>query len=228
MNLKAIIKQQLKQVPWLMDVLAMMYNLVFQPILILYQIKGVVSAQGAFMKHTKITIKGKGNRVIIGRKARLKNCKIYICGNNNTLLIGGMSTIVKDTTFYLEDDNCSIVIGENFTMEGGHIASTEGRRIVIGRDCMFSSDVEIRNGDSHPIHSSITGDRINFAQDVTIGDKVWLTAHVRVLKGVTIPDGCIIGNSAVVSRILEESNALYGGNPCVLLKKDITWRRHRQ
>ena len=42
-------------------------------------------------------------------------------------------------------------MGKDFTMEGGHIASTEGEKIVIGNDCMFSNDIEIRNGDSHTI-----------------------------------------------------------------------------
>lgn len=112
-------------------------------------------------------------------------------------------------------------------MEGGHIASTEGESITIGNDCMFSGDIEIRNGDSHAILNAQTGERTNWTRPVTIGNHVWLTAHVRVLKGTTIADNCIIGNSAVATGLLNEPNTLYGGSPIRQLKKGVDWDRNR-
>lgn len=113
-------------------------------------------------------------------------------------------------------------------MEGGHIASTESKSIIIGDDCMFSNDVEIRNGDSHPILDQETGKRTNNAALVTIGDHVWITAHVRILKGAIIPDGSIIGNSSVVSAKFKGSNSVYAGIPARLVKSNIMWERDRQ
>ena len=106
---------------------------------------------------------------------------------------------VANASLYIEDDNSSIKIGRKFSMESGHIASTEGRIIAIGDDCMFSNDIEIRNGDSHAILELESRVRTNEAKDVKIGNHVWLTAHTRVLKGSYIPDDCIIGNSSIVS-----------------------------
>lgn len=140
---------------------------------------------------------------------------------------GGAHTIVSNTSFVIEDDNGMITIGEGFTMEGGEIAATEGKSIMIGRDCMFSGDVDIRNGDSHAILDLKTGKRCNQAKDITIGNHVWLTAHVRVLKGAVIPDDSIVGNSSVVTSSFEVPHAVYAGNPAKFRKEGITWNRFR-
>ena len=143
------------------------------------------------------------------------------------LELGGGRTIVSNTCFYCEDDNSSIVIGKDFTMGSGHFAATEGATICIGEDCMFSNDVEIRNGDSHAILNKETRERLNNARSVLIGDHVWITAHVRVMKGCTIADGSIIANSCIATGNLETPNSIYGGNPIRMLKERVEWSRYR-
>ena len=117
-------------------------------------------------------------------------------------------------------------MGNGFTMVSGHVASTEGKTITIGNDCMFSNDIEIRNGDSHSIYDKECN-RINNAKDVSIGNHVWLTAQVRILKGSLIPDGCVIANSCILTSNLQTPNAIYGSMPVKLLKSNITWKRPR-
>ena len=180
-----MIKSFLKNNVFLLGLLSFVYNMIFSRcrFAILF---GKISAPGAFLKGTRGISKGKNNKITIGRLARLKNCVIIQRGNECIVNIKGERTIISDTSFYEEDDNCVIDVGSHFTMEGGHIASTEGEKIVIGEDCMFSNDVEIRNGDSHVIIEKGTKRRLNKAKSVVIGDHVWLTAHVRVLKGSEI------------------------------------------
>ncbi len=221
-----MLKDYLKTHSWAMDTIAFVYNMVFSRCR-LALLTGKIDAKGAFLKDTRIRMHGKGLQVHIGRMARLRRCMIIISGNNCSLEIGGGRTIITNTEFYEQDDNCSIRVGEHFTMEGGHIASTEGESIKIGEDCMFSSDVEIRNGDSHVIIEQGTRHRINRANPVTIGDHVWLTGHVRVLKGSVIPDNSIIANSSVVSGELSKPNCVYGGSPIRILKECIDWNRFR-
>lgn len=218
------LKQFMKQHPIFMDAVASVYNLIHRNNAWKYH--NVISCKGVFFNNVKFYIRGKNNQVIIGRKARLNYCTISIVGNNCSLVIGG-SSIITNTSFWCEDDNCRITIGTDFTMEGGHIASTEGEQITIGNDCMFSNDIEIRNGDSHSILKAGTEERINWARPVNIGDHVWLTAHVRVLKGSTIPSHSIVANSSVVTHKLEMPYSIYGGNPVKLLKTGIDWDRSR-
>ena len=188
--------------------------------------RNIIKLSGAFLKGTSFDINGKNNKIIIGVKARLFNCKIKIIGDGNLLEIQSGSTIISNTSFCMQHGEIKIVIGHNSTIEGGHLAATEGCKILIGNDCMFSSDIEVRTGDSHSVLNSLTGNRINYAEDVIIGDHVWLSAHVRVMKGAVVPPHPIIGNSAIVTHKLDKCNALYAGIPVRYIKDNIDWDRH--
>lgn len=73
---------------------------------------------------------------------------LNIRGNNCSITIS-KHCILNNLELWIEDDGSIINIGEYTTIEGGHIASTEEMSISIGKDCMFSHNIEIRNGDSH-------------------------------------------------------------------------------
>ena len=111
-------------------------------------------------------------------------------------------------------------------MGSGHIASTEGEKIILDDDCMLSEDIEIRNGDSHAIIDD-NNERINFAEPVIVGKHVWMTAHGRIMKGTEIPDNCIIGNSSLVTHKFKIRNAIYAGNPAQLVKENVNWDKYR-
>lgn len=55
--------------------------------------------------------------------------------------------------------------------------------------------------------------------DVRIGNDVWICANSVILSGVTIGDGAVIANSAVVTKDVP-AYAVVGGNPAHVLK----WR----
>lgn len=220
MNLKTLVKQHI----WLLHTIAGIYNIFHLNNYWQYCTRCKFSIAGAFLNRTNFRIKGNENSITIQPLARLNKCHITIIGNHNRLFIGGGHTIISQTHFWLQGDNCEIHIGDDFTMESGHIASTEAKSIIIGDDCMFSDDIEIRNGDSHAI-LNFQHKRINEAKSVIIGNHVWLGAHVRVMKGSEIPDGCMIGNSSLASGKYDIKNALYAGLPAKLIKEHIIWDR---
>lgn len=220
-------KKKLKNTPSLLYLCSYIYNIFHFNNSWKYRLNNSFSCKGAFLSNTSFHIKGKNNIVKIGIKARLYNCSFTVIGNNCKIIIGGNHTIISNVNFWCQDNHSTIIIGNDFTMESGHIAATEGSIIEIGNDCMFSNDVEIRNGDSHSIINLDDNKRINYAENVYIGNHVWLTAHVRVLKGSTIPSNSIVGNSSVVSHKLKEENAVYAGIPCKLLKENRNWNRSK-
>ena len=55
---------------------------------------------------------------------------------------------------------------------------------------------------------------------IVIKDDVWLGAGVKVLDGVTIETGCVIGANSVVTKSTD-SYGIYIGVPARLLKKRI-------
>lgn len=188
-------------------------------------IKNTLRFKGAFLHKTRIRIEGVNNEIIIAPENRLNNCLLHISGNNCEIQIKN-HCILTNLEIWIEDDAGKISIGERTTIEGGHIASTEGKSIIIGDDCMFSHGIEIRNGDSHSIYSFETNERINDAKSVKIDSHVWLGADSKVLKGAEIGEGTIISTSAVVTGIIEK-NTIYAGVPARKVKENIYWKRER-
>jgi acetyltransferase-like isoleucine patch superfamily enzyme len=195
-------------------------------------------------------IQGKNNKFIIDKSIVFKNCSFDIIGNNNeieilessffnnvTFFIRGDNNRIKINknvmfnrggSIWIEDYNCEMTIGECTTFEDVHIAITEpGSKINIGKDCMFAYNIDLRTGDSHSIIDSLTNKRINYAQNITIGDHVWIAAHVSILKGVRIAENSVLATRAVVTKSFDDKNILIGGVPAKKLKENINWDRHR-
>ena len=215
-------KEFLKGHPFFLDLFALAFNLMHSPSAVFCR---KIHCRGAFLKKVKLDI-ARGSVVEIGRMARLTRCTFSINAPDCKVVIGGNHTKIANAVFCCQDGSSRIVVGDDFTLEGGEIASIEGKEVIIGRDCMFSFDVDVRNGDSHVILDG-EGRRINYSEDISFGDHVWLAAHTRVLKGSIIPSNCIIGNSAVVSGRLENENSLYAGIPAKLIKENVGWDRFR-
>ena len=135
---------------------------------------------------------------------------------------------VRGGLIWVEDFNCEALIGENTTFEDIHIAVTEPEsEIHIGRDCMFAYGIDVRTGDSHSIINTNTKKRTNYAQDINIGNHVWVAAHVSILKGVHIADNCVIATRSVVTNKFEDENILIAGMPAKKIKENIRWERKR-
>lgn len=180
----------------------------------------------ALLKKCKIDIEGYGNKVIFEEGVKLQNSTIFMRGNNHTVHIKS-SSLIKNTVLWVEDENCQIFIGEKTTIEGAHIAVTEpDSKIDIGQDCMLSSGIDIRNGDSHSIIDKVTNKRINYAKNIIIKDHVWIGYGVQILKGVCIDSNSIIGIRSLVTKSIPK-NCLAIGIPAKVAKQDVKWKRER-
>jgi len=188
--------------------------------------KNIINIKFSSLKQVKILIVGNNNLIDIGESSSLSNIYIYINGSNHVLKIGKNVAYGKGV-LWLEDNNCKISIGDNTTIEDAHIAVTEQDGcIYIGEDCMFSKNIDIRNGDSHSIIDLETRQRINFAKNIIIGNHVWLGSYSQVLKGVKIGENSIVGiRSVITEEVLP--NSIYAGIPARLIKNNITWLRER-
>lgn len=173
-----------------------------------------------------LDINGNNNFIQFKEGSYINNVKIFIRGDNHRIIIG-KSIKIKKAEFWIEDYNCEIIIGDNTSIQSAHIAVTEpNKKINIGRDCMLSTDIEIRTGDSHSIFCNQTGKRINYGSDVIIKDHVWIGSNVSVLKGSLIEDNCIIGTRSVVTnRVIQNSIAV--GVPAKIIRHNVTWDRER-
>ena len=89
---------------------------------------------------------------------------------------------------------------------------------------MFSSHVDVRTSDAHSIIDATTGKRINFAEDVEIGEHVWLGLNCQILKGARIGDHSVIATGAIVSGSIP-ANSIAAGIPARPIRSGISWRR---
>ena len=197
---------------------------------VFYKVKGrnVIQCQGAQLSSATFDIEGANNRIEIGDGCILENVIFYVRGHDHLMFIDTDCVFRSGSDIWMEDSDCSLIIGRNSTFEQVHLALTEPKsKISIGRDCMFERGIDVRTGDSHSIISERTGERVNFAKDVSIGNHVWVCAHCTLLKGVSIADNCVVATGSIVVRSFEKPGVIIGGNPATQLKEGINWKRER-
>lgn len=173
-----------------------------------------------------VQIRGKNNKIHIGKNSILNSCVIRIYGDDNTINIAE-ECLVNNATFWIEDNDGRIDIKRKTTINGKTDFSViEGTCITVNEDCMFSSNISLRTGDSHSIIDD-AGDRINPSKDIFIGNHVWIGADVTCLKGVKIPDNTIIGTGSIVNKEFDTEGTVIAGNPAKVVKQHIGWLRER-
>jgi len=185
-----------------------------------------INAHSPRLKKVDLEIDGSNNILIIEKGATVSNTKIFIRGSHHTVIIGE-NCWINNSLLWLEDYECQISIGKGTSIHGAHIAATEvGSTIKIGEDCMLSSGIDIRSGDSHSIIDLCSNQISNYAENVNIGDHVWIAARVQILKGVSVGSGSIIGAGAVVTKSIPE-NSLAVGVPATVKKSNVSWIREK-
>ena len=89
----------------------------------------------------------------------------------------------------------------------------------IGSDCIIAWDVYISDSDWHDISG------VARSSPVLIGDHVWISHGVSILKGSVIPSGCIVGAKSLVTSVFETEKVLIGGIPAKVLRNGVEWSR---
>lgn len=96
--------------------------------------------------------------------------------------------------------NCCIWCGEN-------------SKIILGDNLLMGPGVKMFSTN----HGTFKDEPMTFQNsieaDIVIGNDCWIGANAVILKGVTIPDGCVVAAGAVVSKSLPEPYTIYGGIP---------------
>ena len=172
-----------------------------------------------------ISIKGNNNMILIEEPYKFINSKICLDANNSFVKIGANS--ICNTLVILNNggfSNRNVEIGKNFACWGCEIL-LNGREnnVHIGDDCMFSKEIHIMNGDGHSIF--INGQKLPPAEDIHIGNHVWIGMGVYILKNSVIANNSIVGAGSVVAKHFEQENVAIAGNPAKIIKHNVNWSR---
>ena len=175
--------------------------------------------------NSRVQIRGEGNRLIVDKGCIVEDTLIHIIGSDNTIVLH-KDAYVLGAELWLEDDGCVLEIGKKtFVGQHSHLACTEGCQMVIGDNCLISSFVQIRTGDSHSIFD-IEGKRINYGENVRIGDHCWIGQGAKILKGVKLDGDNIVSTGAIVTKPFP-SKVMIGGVPANVLKENVSWSEER-
>lgn len=182
---------------------------------------------GKLICSTKVFSSGKDNIIDLSALGGLlSGCVFHFLGSDNHVVVGS-NCHLTDVDFWVEDNNNTILIGDNCNMMGKtQLAVIEGTKIAIGNDCLFSSTISFRTGDSHSI-LNLDGERINKSKDIRIGNHVWIGTQVLINKGVVVGDNCVVGNGSILTKPFTEQNVVLAGVPAKVVKRNITWDSRR-
>lgn len=127
---------------------------------------------------------------------RLRENAIWSCE-------GGCKVFYGSTIELLHDARLDT---QFFTINGGSVMIV-AKKIQLGHDVMIGRNVIIYDSDHHTIQNT-QGRITNPDAPISIGDNVWLTTGVTVLKGTTIGSGSIAAANSVVHGTVP-ANSMY-------------------
>lgn len=114
---------------------------------------------------------------------------------------------------------CHTYIGENF-FANFNLMVMDDARIYIGDNVCFGPNVSLM-ATTHPLiaqeRMGLDKDRhttmAEYADEIHIGDNVWIACNATILGGVHIGNNAVIGAGSVVTKDIPD-NYLAFGNPC--------------
>ncbi|WP_194529561.1 acyltransferase [Zobellia roscoffensis] len=169
---------------------------------------------------SRLNIVGSRNRVNINNTL-VSDSIISITGNENTLNVEE-GVKLRKATITIRGNNCEVEIKQNTTFASVRIVNVgTDNKILIGQNCLFSDYIEIWGSDTHAIFDK-NNKWINKERPISIGDNVWVGSHVKILKGVTVADGAILGMGSMITKDVSE-RVIVAGTPLRVIKEDINW-----
>lgn len=202
-------------------------------------IKSMITTKTLTGNFFPIVVRLSNKQTLIVKKS--KSSVIEIKGRLHVESWGGLNTpstisISPGATFqilgdYIIGPGVHLSVAKNGTLKlGGKVNSTGSgitcntrivaeKYIEIGVDTIIAWDVFITDSDWHDIKGS------QKIMPVFIGEHVWISHGVSILKGSRIPSGCIVAAKSLVGKGLFEEGSLIAGVPARVCKRNIQWSR---
>ena len=195
-----------------------------------------------------IRFKGRNAHVHIGKNVKIPD-KLIIDIRENSLLYIGYDTIFQNISIKMSigtefvigkkvfvsglnifiNDFSAVEVGNECSLQTGKLRTGRNKKIVIGKDCMFSWDIVFLPHDGHLIWdlkegrftNNTTGER---ELSIVIGDHCWIGGETVIMPNTSIGSGSICGYRCM-AKGKYPNNCIIVGQPGRVVKKDIAWMR---
>lgn len=131
------------------------------------------------------------------------------------LLKTGQTEFLIEQPFWC-DYGYNIEIGANF-YSNHNLVILDGAKVRFGDNVFIAPNCGFYTA-GHPLNIPQRNEGLEYAKPITVGNNVWIGAHVVVLPGVTIGDNTTIGAGSVVTKDIPP-NVVAVGNPCKVIKE---------
>ena len=139
---------------------------------------------------------------------------VYIKNRSN--FFAGYGSALYHATYIL-NSNGTFSIGNNSHLGAFCYVNVCFGSVDIGNDVAIGPGTKIIAYSNHYLKGKkVTEERI--VGNITIGDNVFVGANCTILPDATINDNVVIAAGSIVKGTLE-SNSIYGGAPCKLIRK---------
>ena len=161
-------------------------------------------------------------------KSELMRCK-NLCAEYNRLMPSQseerkalLKKILGKTgeNFWIEqsfwcDYGYNIEIGENFYSNHNLVILDPGK-VTFGDNCFVAPNCGFYTA-GHALDVEQRNEGFEIALPITVGNNVWIGEGARILSGVTIGDGSVIGTNAVVTHDVP-AYSVVGGVPAKIIR----------
>ena len=168
----------------------------------MYLIKGFV---------IKIYLLSNGCKV--GKRLKCKKFPLFRTIPRGNIFIGNNVNIGYRITFDILIKG-KLNIG-NFVNLTQDIVISSSSIVNIANNVLIAENVSIRDSDHGTSSLQLIREQPQVSKPISIDEDVWIASGCRILKGVHLPEGCIIGtNSIVTNKSIVEPYSINVGSPC--------------
>jgi acetyltransferase-like isoleucine patch superfamily enzyme len=168
-----------------------------------------------------ITLVGSGNEVIIEPGCSLYSASFFLAGRAR-IHIGPRCRLAHLEVHAGYGTELSVGAETVFTYRS-RILMHEPSSVHVGQRCLIASETIFMTSDMHSIFDQQTGQRINPARSIVLGDDVWLGAEAAVMKGAKIGAGSAVGFRSIVTGEIPPG-CVAAGTPARVLRESVRWR----
>ncbi|HEY0740157.1 MAG TPA: acyltransferase [Chryseosolibacter sp.] len=168
-------------------------------------------------KHLRFTFIHRLRSFVLKRQVGYLGKNVFIERNVKLMRYPGNIAVGNDVVLKEGARICScnakatIEIGERTTI-GYHTFLFASKKIRIGKDCLIAAFVYIVDSNHRTARHLPINQQENETGEIYIGDDVWISSNVTILKDVNIGDGAVIAANSVVNKSVPPYE-IWGGSP---------------